>query len=158
MNTGTGFDVILADPMPLWMGDQLRAAWLLFAGDLVRKTGIITAIRSMSLLLCGSMLCPAIVPGNGALELFSAVLFGSSFVILTVFAGIWAVHSFHQRPSAGFGLVFLIMSLGQFIGPFTAGLIAELSGLSAAFYFGSGLSALLILITPKDDIRHLTPD
>ena len=257
MNTGTGFGVILAGPLALWMGDQWRAAWLLFAGlsllitlyngylmpgrckrttslsqglppltwllnrqrlrlylyacsvglassvywtfsvdiitennqvsgfmgmdtqfgtrvfwillgaagclgviagDLVRKTGIITAIRSMSLLLCGSMLCLAIAPGNGALALFSAVLFGSSFVILTAFAGIWAVHSFHQRPSAGFGLVFLIMSLGQFIGPFTAGLVAELSGLSAAFYFGSGLSALLILITPKDDIRHLTPD
>ena len=257
INTGTGFGVILAGPLALWMGAQWREAWMLFAvasvlitvwnwrvmpgrikhassevsaglpplkwllnlsrarlylfsltvglsssvywtfsvdiiseassgaailgmdatfgtrlfwvvlgaagclgivaGDLVRRLGIIAAIKLLVILMSASMLLLAFGAFNTGLSLISAALFGSSFVILTAFVGIWAVHSFHERPSAGFGLAFLIMSVGQFIGPFAAGVIAEEYGLQATFIGGGLLAVCLFFLRPRNDIQSLMP-
>ena len=127
------------------------------AGDLVRGLGLSLAIKTLVVLQSISLLLLGLAPASTFIALISAALFGSSFIILTAFVGVWAVHSFHQRPSAGFGLAFFMMSIGQFIGPFMMGIIAEIWDLKTAFLVGAGLCVCLLLLTPKENIRGLTP-
>ena len=128
------------------------------AGDLVRGLGLSLAIKTLVILQTISLLLLGLAPASMFMALASALLFGSSFIILTAFVGVWAVHSFHQRPSAGFGLAFFIMSIGQFAGPFIMGIIAEVQDLKTAFLVGAGLCVCLLLLTPKENIRGLTPN
>lgn len=257
INTGTGFGVVLAGPLALWMGAQWRDAWLLFAGlsllitwwnwrlmpgreagaapvaaaalpplrwlfsarhawlyafaflvglscsvywtfavewvavstaggggqglsaphgtrvfwvvlgvagcagviagDLVRRVGLIAALRVFALLLGASLWLLALGAHRADASLASAALFGSAFVVLTGLIGIWAVHSFHQRPSAGFGMVFLVISLGQFVGPFAAGLLAEAAGLRLTFAAAGTAVAALVWLMPATNVWSLTP-
>lgn len=130
----------------------------MIAGDVVRRVGLTAAIKLFSIMISASMLLLSLGASNTSLTLTSAAMFGGSFVILTAFVGIWSVHSFYQRPSAGFGLAFLIMSLGQFVGPFVAGIIAEEYGLQETFVFGTLLSVCLFFFKPSAKIQSLTPD
>lgn len=141
-----------------WILLGISGCFGIIAGDLVHRLGIRTAIRLFTVLLSCSLWLLALEAANTILILVSAILFGSSFVTLTAFVGIWATYSFHQRPSTGFGFAFLVMSVGQFIGPFAAGNVAEYHGLSNTFIYGGFLIACLILLTPKTNIRQFTPD
>lgn len=246
MNTGTSWGVILAGPVALWMGDQWREAWLVFAGltllvtlanawvmpgrtttahspmaqgmppfnwlfnrrrvrlyafafgvglvcsiywtfavdmivevnpsgsmlgmptqegtrvfwivlgvagcfgavtgDLVQRFGLRNTQYALTLLVALSLALLAQGASSTAWTLSSAVLFGGGFVAVTAVVGLWAVRSFYERPSAGFGIAFLMISLGQLIGPFMAGWLAEGHGLVTLFNIGALLTALLLLL------------
>lgn len=75
------------------------------------------------------------------LVMTSGAVFGATFIIVTAVFGIWSMHVFKDRPSAGFGLTFLLISIGQLIGPVGAGFLAEVIGMPMVFW----LSALLLV-------------
>lgn len=47
--------------------------------------------------------------------------------------GMWSMDVFVGRSAKGFGLTFLLLSLGQFVGPFLVGLFIGQVSLSAIF-------------------------
>lgn len=88
--------------------------------------------------------------------MLSGAIFGATFIIVTAVFGIWSMQVFEDRPSAGFGLTFLLISIGQLIGPIGAGFLAEAIGMGTVFW----LSALLLVITslfaPRAFTRRIT--
>jgi predicted MFS family arabinose efflux permease len=113
-------------------------------GHLVRRSGI---RRSWRRFMAALALATAGLPALAALPcapLLSGVLFGVAFITVTALYGMWAMSLFRDRPSAGFGMVFFLVSLGQFAGPVMAGLIAPQIGMVAVF-LGSALAAVLML-------------
>ena len=87
----------------------------------------------------------------------SGILFGASFIAITALLGIWSVYVFSDRPSAGFGATFFLISLGQFIGPMFAGFVGAEIGLPLLFLLSALASVSLIFFAPTYDMRSMTP-
>ncbi|WP_420546950.1 MFS transporter [Curvivirga sp.] len=126
------------------------------AGDIVRYLGLNKAVKLIALFEIASILLLTYSDLNYTTAMISAALFGSSFVFITCFVGIWAVYSFSKRPSLGFGFVFLIISCGQFLAPYLSGILAEYTDLKTTFYMAAALLVLLYIIGPRTNIRELT--
>ena len=63
----------------------------------------------------------------------SGVLFGGGFILTTGLFGLWSMRLFPDRPSAGFGATFFLISAGQLLGPPLGGYCADEFGLTATF-------------------------
>jgi hypothetical protein len=59
------------------------------------------------------------------------------------------MYVFHQRPSMGFGVVFLIISCGQFLGTIASGYMIEIFNHSITFFASAGVGCLLFAISSK---------
>lgn len=133
--------------------DQAKLFWTVvgisgiggcLTGHLVRRFGIRRSWRYFMLALAAST---AGLPALAALPwapLASGVMFGAAFITVTALYGMWAMSLFRDRPSAGFGVVFFLVSAGQFAGPVLAGFVAPLTGMVAVF-LGAAAAALLML-------------
>jgi len=138
-----------------WVLLGIAGCFGFIAANLVGRLGLAGAIICSSAMLAESMLLLAIWPSVTLVALVSALVFGASFVAITALVGIWAVNSFYLQPSAGFGLAFLIMSVGQFVGPFIAGLMAQQFGLAVTFICAALASFGLGLFRPREHIKTL---
>ena len=118
-----------------------------FVGDLLKTIGLRHCHALMLLSLAISIGVLPLAETNGIWIYGSAILFGATFIALTAVLGIWSIFVFHDRPAAGFGTVFFLLSLGQLIGPAVTGYAADLVGLGTLFYAASisclGLFGLL---------------
>ncbi len=81
--------------------------------------------------------------------LASGLLFGASFVLATACFGLWSLRATDGAPAAAFGLTFLLMSAGQFAGPFIVGLLTETLGLPTLFGMAAAACALLLALLPR---------
>ena len=116
------------------------------AGDLVRRVGLSMAYRASVLSMAAAIGLLAAAPGVQLWAYSSAVLFGSTYIMLTGIILVWSVSVFRERPSAGLGAAFLIIALGQVFGALVAGTVAEAIGLVPTFwaFAGVGVAAALI--------------
>jgi predicted MFS family arabinose efflux permease len=116
------------------------------AGDLVRRVGLSMAYRASVLSMAAAIGLLAAAPGVQLWAYSSAVLFGSTYIMLTGIILVWSVSVFRERPSAGLGAAFLIIALGQVFGALAAGTVAEAIGLVPTFwaFAGVGVAAALI--------------
>ena len=92
------------------------------------------------------------------LVMLSGALFGAGFITITALLGIWSVYIFNDHPSAGFGVTFFLISLGQFIGPICAGFIGATYGLPLLFLCTALSCMALVSVAPTYDARSMTPD
>jgi predicted MFS family arabinose efflux permease len=100
--------------------------------------------------LCGALLLLAVEAGAWAPVVVSGVLFGAAYFAATACLGMWSLRLFADRPAAGFGATYFLISVGQLVGPFPAGLLAEAAGLEVAFYAGAALTfATLVFVGPR---------
>lgn len=90
--------------------------------------------------------------------LVSALLFGGTFILITGLFGIWSVHIFQQRPSAGFGATFFLISAGQLIAPTIVGAVADRLGLPMIFNVTAMATILLVALLPRAHIRQMSSD
>ncbi|HWT92192.1 MAG TPA: MFS transporter, partial [Solirubrobacteraceae bacterium] len=102
-------------------------------------------------------LLPA-VPSSWPAIATSAVLFGGSYFVLTAVFAVWSVRVFPDRPSAGFGATFFVLSAGQLVGPVLGGAIAESSSLQTAFYVGAALTLLSFPFAPRERMDEREPE
>lgn len=72
--------------------------------------------------------------------------------------GVWSMNVFNDRPSAGFGAAFFLVSFGQLIGPTAFAILAGFSSLTAAFYAAATITAATALIKPRKDLRTISPE
>ncbi|MCF8025904.1 MAG: YbfB/YjiJ family MFS transporter [Desulfobacteraceae bacterium] len=122
------------------------------AGDLVRLFGLRRTFAG-SLFACTlSILGIAIWPDKLPVALASAMLFGATFILITGLFGIWSVNTFNDRPSAGFGATFFLISAGQLIAPTLAGIIAGIWNLTDAFILAAALCFLTVSLAPSQEI------
>ena len=79
----------------------------------------------------------------------------SGLLLITGLFGIWSMHVFQDRPSAGFGATFFLISAGQMVGPPIGGYWADLFSLQSTFLITAILSASSAFLEPKKDLRTL---
>ncbi|MDQ3648635.1 MAG: MFS transporter [Actinomycetota bacterium] len=90
--------------------------------------------------LAGALVLLALGPGAWATLAISGALFGAAYFTATGYLGIWSLQVFDERPAAGFGATYFLISVGQLVGPLPAGLLASGVGLESAFYLGAALT------------------
>ena len=125
------------------------------AGDLVGRFGIKRVFRLASFAVPTAVLLLLIAPGAIPTVLASGALFGGAFILITGLFGIWAMHVFQDRPSAGFGATFFLISAGQMIAPPIGGLWVDLFGLPSMFLVTAVVSAAGAFLEPKKDLRSI---
>jgi succinate-acetate transporter protein len=64
---------------------------------------------------------------------------------------VWTVSVFHERPSAGLGVAFLLIAVGQVFGALTAGALAGAAGLVVTFWAFAAIAVVAALIRPRVD-------
>lgn len=128
------------------------------AGDAVDKVGLKRALMlSVLSLACATGLL-AVAPMSFPAIMVSAVVFGAGFIAVTGIVGVWSINVFYERPSAGFGAAFFLISAGQLVGPAAFGLLAEHTSLVTAFYAATITTLLCMLAGPRKDFRSAAPD
>ena len=122
-----------------------------FAGDLVWRLGLARAFRASLLCMAAAVGLLAAAPDALLLAYLSAVLFGSTYIMLTGIILVWSVTVFHERPSAGLGAAFLLIAVGQILGALIAGVVAGAVGLPPTFWAFAGVAVLTALIRPRTE-------
>ena len=116
------------------------------AGDLVRRVGLSMTYRASVPSMAAAIGLLAAAPGAQLWAYSSAVLFGSTYIMLTGIILVWSVSVFRERPSAGLGAAFLIIALGQVFGALAAGTLSEAAGLVVTFWVFAGVGVAAALI------------
>lgn len=126
-----------------------------FAGDTVNRFGIRSVYWAMLAAIALAIVLLPFALSWKFLAYFSASLFGATFISITAVFGIWSMLIYRDRPSAGFGATFFLISMGQFVGPVVTGFMAEEIGLVSTFYAAAFLCILLMILQPTDNVRSL---
>ncbi len=126
------------------------------AGDLVSRCGLRSVFRRSVLASSLAVVAIAVAPSTLWVVFSSAILFGGTFILVTGLFGIWSIHVFRDRPSAGFGATFFLISAGQLVGPVVAGFFAGGLGLAEAFYLSAALGLIVAYLGPVADFRSMT--
>lgn len=147
---------------PMFMGQTIGAMMLgqifwtvvgiagfagVFAGSIVNRLGPVRSLALFQLAIAGATVCLSLA-STAAPVMLSGLTFGAFFVLMAATLGMWSMELFADRPSIGFGLTFLLLSLGQFVGPSMVGLLIEHSALTTLFMISGGLSFAVILLLP----------
>ena len=119
------------------------------AGDLVDRFGLSLVLRGALLAMAISIGMLAVAPGRLFIVYPSAALFGATYIMLTGILLVWAVKVFRDRPSAGLGAAFLLISAGQILGSYFAGVLAGTSGLQTTFAVFAGVAILSMAFGPR---------
>lgn len=126
------------------------------SGDLITRYGLKRTLRGTCLAMATAIGLLATVPGSLPAIAISAIVFGVTFILVTGAIGVWSVHTFQSRPSAGFGATFLMFALGALISPAIAGACAVRLGLVSVFVGIMILSGFMVLLTPRTDVRSMS--
>ena len=127
-------------------------------GVAVRRFGTRATFYVSTGTLGGALLLLALDAGAWASVGVSGFMFGAAYFAATACLGMWSLRLFPDRPAAGFGATYFLISVGQLIGPFPAGLLAEAAGLERAFYVGAALTfATLVFVRPRGETEGLSP-
>nr|WP_158590760.1 MFS transporter [Salinisphaera sp. LB1] len=126
------------------------------AGDGVARFGLRATFRAALLANAAACVLLGLLASQWWALLLSAVLFGSTFILITGLFGIWSVHVFQERPSAGFGTTFFLISAGQLISPAIAGYAADHLGLGLVFDLAGIGTLAVIACLPSADIWRMS--
>lgn len=132
-----------------WVLLGLAGLPAMFTGKAVRRFGV-RGLLAVSMPVCGfSYALLAMAPGNQAAVLISAILFGVSSIAPGNGFLVWGISLFRERPSAGTGAVFVVLSLAIIAGPILVGLFSDRIDLLTVFYIVAVLSLLTIPLSPR---------
>lgn len=126
-----------------------------FTGEAIGTVGLRRALIAVQLAIAGALALLAAAPYNGLSIGVSAVLFGATFIAATALLGVWSVRVFHDRPSAGFGATFLVITFGQMVSPTLAGWLVGEVGLQMVFWVAAVVAAATALLAPKEHIDSM---
>lgn len=117
------------------------------AAQVIARLGILHALR---LFLIGISASTAMIAMSdlAGVVLISGLIFGAGFVFMAATLGIWSLELFKDLPAVGFGLTFLLLSAGQFVGPIIIGLLIDHFHLGHLFVASALLCAMLVLLLP----------
>lgn len=144
--------------------NESRLFWILMGvaglvggigGDLTKTFGLKTVLRGAIILLSAAIIALVVWSHIAVAVYASGLLFGACFILATGLYGIWSVNIFNNRPSAGFGATFFLISAGQLIGPTMAGIIAAADELSTAFWASAFLGIVAVALMPTHRVKTM---
>lgn len=145
--------------------NQSTAFWVLIgafgllggsAGDLVTKFGLRRVFQASLILIAGAIGGLTFVSDQVFFVSLSGAIFGATFILVTGLFGIWSVNLFYDRPAAGFGATFFLISVGQLIGPSIAGVLAAQTSMAIAFQLAAILCCVTIALGPRRDVYSMS--
>ena len=144
----TGGVTFPADQL-FWVLLGLAGLLAMFTGKAVTRFGV-RGLLALSMPLCGlSYAMLAAAPGNQTVILLSAILFGISSIAPGNGFLVWGISLFRDRPSAGTGAVFTVLSLATIAGPILVGSFSGRIDLLSVFYIVAVLPVLTIPLFPR---------
>ncbi len=145
---GFGRDLLTTRPGTTTLGSALTwtilgAAGILGAlgGDLVRRVGLTTSWVALMLTMGAATTLFALAPVTYWI-VFTAALFGASYVGLTGLVLLWSANLYPTRTSFGVGVSFFTIAAGQAIGEPLVGRLIESLDAPVVFYAWAGLAVL----------------
>ncbi|TSA14460.1 MAG: YbfB/YjiJ family MFS transporter [Comamonadaceae bacterium] len=118
-----------------------------FAGAIVNRLGVLLSLAIFQLGISLATLSLTLVISIAAV-LCSGLIFGAFFVFMAATLGMWSMDLFKGQTTLGFGLTFLALSLGQFVGPSLVGLLANQLPLATLFMLSALVSFGTVLFLP----------
>ena len=118
------------------------------AGAVVERVGLMPAMRLFLIGIAASTAMIALSQAAGVM-LTSGLVFGAFFVFMAATLGMWSLELFQDLPAVGFGLAFLLLSAGQFMGPILVGLLIGHLELGELFIASAMFCAALITVLPQ---------
>ncbi|WP_189056781.1 MFS transporter [Longimycelium tulufanense] len=118
------------------------------AGDAVQRLGLHISLAATVFAIAVAIALLAALPTSWPAVICSAVLFGIAFIAVTGILGVWSIAVFRDRPSAGFGTTFFLISLGQFVGPSLFAVIAGATSLRTAFTWAAVITLAVLVVRP----------
>ena len=140
-----------------WFGVGVSGVTGVWAGRMIKKIGLIMVLRMCFAFTVISILILPLFHSSFVLLLFSSFLFGTAFMFGSAYVGIWSINVFHSRPSLGMGCAFLLLSLGQMLGPAVFGYIAQDFSMNITFYIAAALGVIAFFIKPSVNIYTMNP-
>ena len=122
------------------------------SGELVERLGARATFIAGSLALTASLALIAAAPGAWVAVVPSAILFGAAYNVLLAVDAIWSARVYAGRPATGLAAVMFTLAVGLLLGPAGAGAMAASAGLPAAFFAGAAVVAVIMLLTPAEDL------
>ncbi|WP_263338845.1 MFS transporter [Albidovulum salinarum] len=125
-----------------------------FAGRIVGRIG---PIRSLAVFQAGIAVATLMLAaGQGPVAVLgSGLVFGGFFVFMAATLGMWSLDLSAEAPAVGFGLTFLLLSAGQFVGPMLVGLMIGWVPLPALFVLAGGASLAVLALLPRRSVPAL---
>ncbi|MGY1710170.1 MFS transporter [Geodermatophilus sp. SYSU D00758] len=117
-------------------------------GHLVATGGLRRTLVAASVAL-GLASALLVLPPSWTLLAASAVLFGSSFMVLSALLVIWSGEVFPERPATGFSAALCALALGAIAGLPLLGGYAEARGLPLMFAVNAALVVPVLLLRPR---------
>uniref|UniRef100_UPI002FC630FA hypothetical protein n=1 Tax=Aeromicrobium sp. TaxID=1871063 RepID=UPI002FC630FA len=108
-------------------------------------------------LLAAGIALLSIAPGQGAVVVLSAIVFGPTFMATASLLAVWSFHTFERDHAAGFSMVVFFLGLGGIAGPAVVGAAAGLVGLRGAFALTAGLALATIVSSPLRQASRIAP-
>ena len=130
-----------------WMVVGLAGFAGMFAGAVVDRMGVRSALILFQMGIAVATALLASVDHLSAI-IISAVVFGAFFVFVAATLGMWSLEVFQDIPAIGFGLTFLLLSAGQFIGPILTGALVGSIGLHGVFFLSAAAAVSIIFLLP----------
>lgn len=119
-----------------------------FSSSIEEKIGNKKTYLIVVIMISSAMSIITIQPSNIVLIDVSAVLFGSSYILLTGIYILWGIKIFPKEHSIGIGLPFLVLAIGQLAGSSVSGLSIDLIGYKCSFILFSILSLSSLFFKP----------
>lgn len=135
-----------------------RLAWVLLgalgvlgaaAGDLEARLGPARAWTTTTVALAGATAVLALAPGTPALTHPAAAVFGGSYIAMSGLLLLGGTRVYSDEPSAGVGIAFLVLALGQAAGSLALGALASGTGLRTAVLVAAGVGLIGALAPPR---------
>ena len=142
-------------------GDWSRLFWIIIgacglaggaAGHLMTRLGLRRALLIAQLTISTAIILPGIFPDQPITALLSAVTFGAAFILVSGLLGIWSIKIYHDCPSAGIGVLFFLVAMGQLAGPVLSGYVAAVLSMPFAFIVAGLLSLAGTLFAPAENM------
>lgn len=136
-----------------WMLTGLSGFLGALTGDAVNARGLGRVLRYTMLSIAFALALLGLFPGSLGAIVLSGIVFGAGFIFITGLLGVWSMSIFQNRPSAGFGVTFLLFTLGAMIGPSVSGLVATMIGQSLVFVLAGAIALLPCMAAPEEARR-----
>ena len=134
----------------LWTAVGVAGIVGVATGDVISRLGLRLSLITALTALAVAIAAIGAAPMSWAALGISAVLFGSSFMMLSALLVTWTSKVFPDQPGTGFSATQVFLAVGTITGPALMGVVAGQIGMETAFIVTALLALLTIVVRPRE--------
>jgi predicted MFS family arabinose efflux permease len=122
-------------------------------GDLISRLGLRLSLAAALTALGVATGVIGFAPMSWVALGISAVLFGSSFMMLSALLVTWTSTVFPEQPGTGFSATQVFLAVGTITGPALMGVVAGRFGMETVFIVTALIALLTVLVRPREEVH-----